>query len=124
MPTSSTLRFSKKSVLVLAVALGAGAAAYAAEPSGDVALRAECAAAHAPSGTAAADAHVFVYHQGQLRGEQQPGQSLPCSDKQYQAFVARLDPARVLALNPTAAGAKPAVDEHVFSYKKGVLKQQ
>jgi hypothetical protein len=37
--------------------------------------------------------------------------------------VASLDPARVMAMNPTAAG-KPAAEEHVFSYKKGKLAAQ
>lgn len=92
--------------------------------SGDATLRAECAAKHGVDvKPAAANEHVFVYHQGKLRGEVQPGQSLPCSEGQYSAYLARLDPAHVLAANPTAAG-KPAVEEHVFTYKKGVLKQQ
>lgn len=90
--------------------------------NGETALRAECAAKHGVDvKPATANEHVFVYHQGKLRGEAIPGQALPCSDGQYSAFLARLDPARVMASNPTAAG-KPAVDEHVFEYKKGVLK--
>ena len=85
------------------------------------ALRAECAARHGVTLKAgAADEHVFVYHRGELRGELQPGESLPCSASQYKAYVASLDPARLLALQPSAAG-KPAIEEHVFTYKKGVL---
>ena len=38
-------------------------------------------------------------------------------------YLASLDPAKVLAANPTAAG-KPAVEEHQFSYRKGKLKAQ
>lgn len=104
------------------IALIAAAPALALA-SGDATLRAECAAKFAVDAKpAAANEHVFVYHQGKLRGELQPGQALPCSENQYSAYVASLDPARVMALNPTAAG-KPGVEEHVFSYKKGVLQQ-
>ncbi len=105
------------------ISLLAAAMPSLALASGDAALRAECASKHTVDvKPAAANEYVFVYHQGKLRGEAQPGQSLPCSEGQYSAYLARLDPARVLAANPTAAG-KPAVEEHVFTYKKGVLKQ-
>lgn len=96
--------------------LAAPALALAASP--DAQLRAECAAQHPVA--AKSDEYTFAYHQGKLRGEAKPGQAVACSEGQYTAFVASLDPARVMAANPTAAG-KPAAEEHVFSYKKGKL---
>ena len=97
----------------------AGAPAQAADAE---VLRTECAAQHEVTLKAgAANEHVFVYHRGELRGELQPGQALPCSPSQYSAYVASLDPARVMALQPTAAGKAVAIDEYVFTYRKGVL---
>lgn len=104
-----------------AVAAFLAFAAGSAQAADAEVLRTECAARHDVALKAGgANEHVFVYHRGELRGELQPGQALPCSPSQYQAHVARLDPARLMALQPTAAG-KPAVDENVFTYKKGVL---
>jgi len=99
------------------------APALALAGSGDATLRAECAAKHKVAATKAANEYTFAYHQGKLRGEAKPGKALACSEGQYTAYVASLDPARVMALNPTAAG-KPGVEEHVFSYKKGKLAPQ
>lgn len=97
-------------------------AASAAQAADAEVLRAECAARHQVAlKSGAANEHVFVYHRGELRGELQPGQALPCSAGQYQAYVASLDPARLMALQPTAAGKLSAIEEHVFTYKKGVL---
>ena len=75
-------------------------------------LRAECAAKHQPQldAKAAANEYRFVYYKGQLRGEQQAGQTLPCAEAQYAAYLDKLDPARVMSAYPTAAGrpaAKP-----------------
>lgn len=102
-----------KSLLIALLAVPALALA-----NGDAQLRAECAAKNPVA--AKAGEHTFVYHQGKLRGEAKPGQKLACSEGQYSSYVASLDPARVMALNPTAAG-KPAAEEHSFSYKKGKL---
>lgn len=89
--------------------------------SGEATLRAECASKHKVA--AAKGEYTFAYHQGKLRGEAQQGKALACSEGQYSAYVASLDPARVMAMNPTAAG-KPGAEEHVFSYKKGKLAAQ
>lgn len=69
-------------------------------------LRAECAAKHQPQLDAkvAANEHRFVYYKGQYRGEQQAGQTLPCAEAQYAAYLDKLDPARVMSAYPTAAG--------------------
>lgn len=99
------------------------APALALASGADVQLRRECAAKHKVAAKPAANEFTFAYHQGKLRGEARPGKALPCTEGQYNAYVASLDPARVLAANPTAAG-KPGVEEHVFSYKKGKLAPQ
>ena len=106
----------KKTLLIALLA----APALALAGNGDATLRAECAAKNKV--TAKANEHTFVYHQGQLRGEAKPGKTLACSDGQYNAYVASVDPARLMALNPTAAGRSS--DEHVFTYKKGKLAPQ
>lgn len=94
------------------------APAIALAGSGDAQLRAECATKNKVA--AKPNEYTFAYHQGKLRGEAQPGKALACTEGQYTAYVASLDPARVMAMNPSAAG-KPAVEEHSFSYKKGKL---
>lgn len=112
-----------KTSLLIAL-LTAPVLALAAGP--DAALRAECASKHKvalKSSSASANEFTFAYHKGQLRGEAQAGKALPCTEGQYNAYVASLDPARLMAANPTAAG-KPAAEEHVFSYKKGKLAPQ
>lgn len=99
------------------------APALALAGNGEATLRAECAGKHKVAAKASANEYTFAYHQGKLRGEAVPGKALACSEGQYSAYVASLDPARVMALNPTAAG-KPAAEEHSFSYKKGKLVAQ
>lgn len=89
----------------------------------DTQLRSECAAKHKVAAKSGANEFTFAYHQGKLRGEVQAGKALACTEGQYQSYVASLDPARVMAANPTAAG-KPGAEEHVFSYKKGKLAPQ
>lgn len=122
-PRRNTPERAMKATLLIAL-LTAPALALAAGP--DAALRAECAAKHkvaVKSSSASGSEYTFAYHKGQLRGEAQAGKALPCSEGQYNAYVASLDPARLMAANPTAAG-KPASEEHVFSYKKGKLAPQ
>ncbi|MBH9578079.1 hypothetical protein [Inhella proteolytica] len=87
------------------IALLAPLSAFAANDS----LRTECAAREGN----AANEYEFVYTKGKLG----------CNERQYNLYLASLDPAKVLAANPTAAG-KPAVEEHQFSYRKGKLKAQ
>lgn len=108
----------------LLLALAVVAAPSAALASGaESQFRSECAAKHQVAAKGASNEYTFAYHKGQLRGEARPGKALPCSEGQYNAYVASLDPARVMAANPTAAG-KPGTEEHVFSYKKGKLAPQ
>lgn len=106
---------------LLIALLAAPALALAAGP--DAQLRAECAVQHKVAVKPSANEYTFAYHKGQLRGEARAGKNVPCSEGQYKAYVASLDPARMLAANPTAAG-KPGAEEHVFSYKKGKLAAQ
>ena len=92
--------------------------------SGDAALRSECAAKNPVAVTAAGtNEFQFNYHKGELRGEARRGAKVACSEGQFNQYLASLDPAKVLAANPTAAG-KPAVEEHQFSYRKGKLKSE
>lgn len=100
----------KHALFALTLSLLAGAAA--AQAASPESLRAECAARHQPvaQAPAAANEHHFVYYKGQYRGEQQPGQTLPCAEAQYAAYLDRLDPVRVMQAYPSAAGrpsAKP-----------------
>lgn len=75
--------------------------------SADKAMRADCSARPATT----ANEYEFNYTKGKLG----------CSERQYNQYLASLDPAQVMAANPTAAG-KPAADEFQFSYRKGKLK--
>ena len=86
----------------------------------DAQLRSECASKNKVS--AKPGEHTFVYHQGKLRGEAKPGKQLACTEGQFNTYVASVDPARLMAMNPTAAGR--STEEHVFSYKKGKLAPQ
>lgn len=84
----------------------------------DAALRAECAAKNQPKTMAkpAANEYQFVYHKGEYRGEVQAGKQLACSESQYSAYLASVDPARAMAANPTAAGKpniKPDIKPHL-----------
>lgn len=86
----------------------------------DAQLRAECAAKNKVA--AKPGEYTYAYHQGKLRGEARPGKTLACSDGQFSSYVASVDPARLMEMNPTAAGR--ASNEHVFTYKKGKLADQ
>ncbi len=71
------------------------------------ALRVECAAKMAPLAGASSDAakeYQFVYSKGEYRGEKQNGKTVGCNDAQYSAHLASVDPTRVMAAYPTAAG--------------------
>ena len=75
----------------------------------DKQLRSACASQNAPKVVVSgANEFQFQYHQGKLRGEAKPGKPLACTQEQYTSYVASLDPAAVLAANPTAAGKAPA----------------
>lgn len=85
------------------IALLAPMAAFAAS---DQSLRTECS-----TRATSANEYEFVYSKGKLG----------CNERQYNQYLASLDPAMVMGANPTAAG-KPAVEEHKFTYSKGKLK--
>jgi len=85
------------------IALLAPLSAFAANDT----LRSECATREGGK----ANEYEFVYTKGKLG----------CSERQYNTYLASLDPAKVMTAHPTAAG-KPAVEEHSFSYRKGKLK--
>ncbi len=92
---------------LLALAL-TPALALATAPA-DKQLRSACASQNAPKVVVSgANEFQFQYHQGKLRGEAKPGKQLACTEQQYTSYVASLDPAAVLAANPTAAGKAPA----------------
>jgi hypothetical protein len=86
--------------------------AHADESTEIATLKGECAAKY--EGTAkdlkVADAneHVFVYAKGEYKGEAQPGKVLPCTEKQFVAYLDTVDPVRVMSAYPTAAGRPTA----------------
>lgn len=101
----------KKALFALALAaLSLASRAATEQPAQSaemLALRAECAARHEPRFEARApeaNEYRFAYYKGQYRGEAQAGQRLDCSEGQYAAYLDTLDPTRVMAAYPTAAG--------------------
>ncbi|PND38235.1 hypothetical protein C1O66_12350 [Paucibacter aquatile] len=100
--------------LISLSALSHAAAAPQDSPEG-LALRSECAQKYS-AGYAARDAaaksdtdeYVFVYHKGQYKGEHVAGQTLDCTERQYAAYLNTVDPTRVMAAYPTAAG-RPSI---------------
>lgn len=105
----------KKALFALALAtlsLASWAATEQPAQSAEMlALRAECAAKHAPrfeAKAAEANEYRFAYYRGQYRGEAQAGQRLDCSEGQYAAYLNTLDPTRVMSAYPTAAGRPQA----------------
>jgi hypothetical protein len=92
----------KQALIALALSPLVALAAPAAKD-----MHSACASQNTPKVVVSgANEFQFQYHQGQLRGEAQPGKPVPCSAQQYESYVASLDPAATLAANPTAAGAK------------------
>jgi hypothetical protein len=72
-------------------------------------LRAECANSYSSTSSigmpVAANEYQFVYAGGKYKGEARPGKLLPCTSKQYAAYLDnKADPAKVMAAYPTAAG--------------------
>lgn len=105
-----------KRTLIALILAPLAAASWAA--GGDAALRAECAAKNPVKTGAkpAANEYQFVYHKGEYRGEAQAGKAVACSESQYSAYLASVDPARAMAANPTAAGKpniKPDIKPHL-----------
>lgn len=98
-----------KNILCAAALAALGASVWA--QTTPATLRAECAAKHQPPQAAqpqAANEYRFVFYKGQYRGEQRAGQSLPCVEAQYVAYLDTQDPARVMSAYPTAAGRPTA----------------
>lgn len=96
--------------LAAATALLGGAAQAANNATPEQAeLRAECAKSYSDSSSIAtpvpANEYHFVYADGKYKGEARPGKLLPCTGKQYAAYLDnKADPAKVMAAYPTAAG--------------------
>lgn len=72
-------------------------------------LRAECAKSYSDTSNivlpAAANEYQFVYSSGKYKGEAKPGKLLPCTSRQYAAYLDnKADPSKVMAAYPTAAG--------------------
>ncbi|MBV8503079.1 MAG: hypothetical protein JO006_15355 [Paucibacter sp.] len=100
-------------LIAAALALTACSFAQAGETSEADALKSECAAKHDSAKNlkvVAANEYQFVYAKGEYKGEAQPGKVLPCTEKQMTAYLDTVDPTRVMAAYPTAAGKDSAKD--------------
>jgi len=97
-------------LLAAAVSLAACSVAHADEGAVVASLKSECAAKHSTKADVAssADEYHFVYSKGEYRGEAEAGKDLPCTERQYVAYLETVSPDRVMAAYPTAAG-RPAV---------------
>ena len=102
-------------LIATTIALAACSVAHADEAAELAALKNECAAKYdsakdlkvAGNGNSNNE-YQFVYAKGEYKGEAQAGKVLPCTEKQFVAYLETADPSRVMAANPTAAGKKPA----------------
>lgn len=101
-----------------ALTLAAACSLAHADDNAVASLKSECAAKHAVKVDAsAANEYQFVYSKGEYRGEAEAGKALPCTERQYVAYLETADPVRVMNAYPTAAGrpsvkdAKAAKDE-------------
>lgn len=101
---------------LIALSSLAQAASGSTDESGEgKALRGECAQKYSAgyaqqdaTRTADSNEYVFVYHKGQYKGEHVASQSLDCTERQYAAYLNTVDPTRVMAAYPTAAG-RPSI---------------
>ena len=93
--------------LLIALAFGAaagvaGAASESIAYSPEVtALRYECAAKYYPTEYASRYYSQQAYDKGEYAGKSQ------CSDQQYSSYLETVDPTRVMAAYPSAAGKPP-----------------
>jgi len=94
------------------LALVACSFAHADEATEVAALKSECAAKYdsAKDVKASSNEITFVYAKGEYKGEAKAGQVLPCTEKQYVAYLETADPTRVMSAYPTAAGKPGAKD--------------
>ena len=109
---------NQKILIAATIALATCSAAHADAASTELAaLKSECAAKYdsakdlkvAGANNGSNNEYQFVYAKGEYKGEAQAGKVLPCTEKQFVAYLETADPSRVMAANPTAAGKKPAV---------------
>ena len=107
--------------LFATLALAACSFAHADENTAVASLKSECAAKYAAKldvKPAASNEYQFVYAKGEYKGEAQAGKALPCTEKQYVAYLETVDPARAMQAYPTAAGNKPAAKDAKDAAKK------
>jgi len=104
---------NKNILIATTIALAACSVAHADEATELAALKSECAAKYDSAkdlkvaSNSNNNEYQFVYAKGEYKGEAQAGKVLPCTEKQFVAYLETADPSRVMAANPTAAG-KPA----------------
>jgi len=99
--------------ILLAAALSLAACSVAHADDAVSTLKSECAAKHSTKADVAANAsgeYHFVYSKGEYRGEAQAGKDLPCTERQYVAYLETVSPDRVMSAYPTAAGRPAAKD--------------
>jgi hypothetical protein len=103
-------------ILFAALALAACSFAHADEGAAVATLKGECAAKYADKldvKAAQENEYHFVYAKGEYKGEAKAGKALPCTEKQYVAYLETVDPTRVMAAYPTAAGRPVAAKDAV-----------
>ena len=102
---------NNKILIAATIALATCSVAHADEATELASLKSECAAKYDSAKdlkvAANSNEYQFVYAKGEYKGEAQAGKVLPCTEKQFVAYLETADPSRVMAANPTAAG-KPA----------------
>jgi hypothetical protein len=97
-----------------AAALLTAVSAHAASATPEQAeLRAECAKSYEETSSVAvpqsSSEFQFVYSNGKYKGEAKAGKLLPCTERQYAAYLDnKADPVKVMNAYPTAAGRPTA----------------
>ena len=101
-----------RTLIAATIALAICSVAHADEATELASLKSECAAKYDSAKdlkvASNSNEYQFVYAKGEYKGEAQAGKVLPCTEKQFVAYLETADPSRVMAANPTAAGKKPA----------------
>ncbi|MCV2420121.1 hypothetical protein [Paucibacter sp. DJ2R-2] len=103
-----------KRTLIALILAPLAAASWAQSPEA-TALRVECASKYQSSiePAQAAAEYQFVYRKGEYRGEKQAGKTIGCTEKQYNAYLASVDPTRVMNAYPTAAGRPASIKPNI-----------
>ncbi len=107
------MMMTNRTLFAAALALTACSFAHADENAAVASLKSECAAKYAAKldvKPAEANEYQFVYAKGEYKGEAQAGKALPCTEKQYVAYLETADPTKVMGAYPTAAGKPTAKD--------------